>query len=43
MDIVVKRSLRLSTDVMCRDYNFCQQREEKVFISELPFLLALEG
>jgi hypothetical protein len=39
----MKRSLRLSTDVMCMDYIFCQQNEEKFFISELPFLLALEG
>jgi hypothetical protein len=39
----VKRSLHLSTDVMCTDYIFCQQSEEKVFISELPFLLALES
>lgn len=39
----VKRSLRLSTDVMCTDCIFCQQREEKDFISKLPFLLALEG
>ena len=38
----VKRSLCLSTEVMCTDYNFCQQREGKVYISELPFLLALE-
>jgi hypothetical protein len=39
----VKRSLHLSIYVMCMDYIFCQQSEEKVFISELPFLLALEG